>query len=294
MIIKKNIKPKVAVLLAAYNGKEWIGEQIRTIFNQVDVDITVFISVDLSTDDTYEWCIRLSKLDKRVFVLPYGTCFGGAGKNFYRLIREVDFSSYDYVSLADQDDVWLENKLISAISIIREKSVNGYSSNVLAFWLDGREQLIIKSQPQKQFDFLFEAGGPGCTYVLTKNSFEKFKNFLINEPSAENFKLHDWLIYAFYRAHNLGWFIDNIPYMRYRQHEKNQVGFNKGFKAYVSRFEQVKDRLFREEVLKLLTLLGLPIGFRFNRMFLILNFNKLRRRRRDIFILLGFNILGLF
>lgn len=52
--MKTDNLPKVAVLLAAYNGMQWIKEQIDTVFNQQDVDVTIYISVDLSTDGTYE------------------------------------------------------------------------------------------------------------------------------------------------------------------------------------------------------------------------------------------------
>jgi rhamnosyltransferase len=286
--------PKIAILLAAYNGTQWIEEQVTSIIEQKDVDVTLFISVDLSTDDTHSWCLQLAERDSRVKVLPYGERFGGAGKNFYRLIRDVDFEEFDYVSLADQDDIWLPNKLLHAVSMIREKSLDAYSSDVLAFWEDRREEVIVKSQPQKPFDYIFEAAGPGCSYVLTVASFLKFKTFLVNNNLAYDFRLHDWLIYAFYRKHGLKWFIDDEPLMRYRQHANNQVGFNKGWKAYKTRISQVRDKRFRGEVEKLLDLLGCPDGFKLSRGFLIFNFYKLRRRARDAYVLLAFNILGWF
>jgi len=286
--------PKIAVLLAAYNGIQWIEEQVNTILNQSNVDVTIFMSVDLSTDGTYEWCQVLQEQNSKVVVLPYGERFGGAGKNFYRLIRDVDFSSFDYVSLADQDDIWLSDKLIHAINQIQQKSLDAYSSDVIAFWEDGREEVIKKSQPQKQFDYIFEAAGPGCTYVLTVDSFLKFKAFLVGNSLAGDFKLHDWLIYAFYRKNGLKWFIDDEASMRYRQHANNQVGFNKGLKAYKTRVAHVRDKRFRREVEKLLGLLGYPEGFSLNRYSLILNFSKLRRRRRDAYVLLAFNLLSWF
>ena len=52
----KKVKPKVAILLAAYNGIDWIEEQIFSILNQESVEVEIFISVDISTDGTYEWC----------------------------------------------------------------------------------------------------------------------------------------------------------------------------------------------------------------------------------------------
>ena len=58
--------PKIAVLFAAYNGMKWMDEQIETIFNQQGVEITVFISVDLSTDGTYECAEQLAEIHTNV------------------------------------------------------------------------------------------------------------------------------------------------------------------------------------------------------------------------------------
>ena len=49
-------RPRVAILLAAYNGMAFIAEQLQSILHQQGVDLRIFISVDLSTDDTYNWC----------------------------------------------------------------------------------------------------------------------------------------------------------------------------------------------------------------------------------------------
>ena len=49
----KNQIPKVAILMAAYNGRKWIEEQLHSIWSQENVLIDIYISVDLSTDDTY-------------------------------------------------------------------------------------------------------------------------------------------------------------------------------------------------------------------------------------------------
>ena len=90
--------PSVVVLLAAYNGIRWINDQINSILNQKQVNIVVYISVDLSSDGTYEWCKELASKNKLIKILPYGDQFGGAAKNFFRLIKEVDFNSYEYIS----------------------------------------------------------------------------------------------------------------------------------------------------------------------------------------------------
>ena len=230
---------RVAVLLAAYNGEQFIREQVDSILAQEGVDISVFVSVDNSNDGTEALVDAIASSDSSVFVLPHGQHFGGAGPNFYRLIKDVDFASFDYVALADQDDIWLPSKLSRAVELIAEKQVDAYSSNVTAFWPDGRQQVINKSQPQTQYDFLFEAAGPGCTYVLSNKLAANIKSHLINNPAVNLIVFHDWLIYAFARANGYRWLIDRSSGMLYRQHNLNQVGANAGFKAFTYRADKV-------------------------------------------------------
>ena len=97
--------PKVAVLLAAYNGMQWIEEQLASILDQSAVDLTVYISIDPSTDGTEAWCAVYAAQHPSVIVLPAAGTFGGASRNFFRLIRDVDLDKYDFVAFADQDDV---------------------------------------------------------------------------------------------------------------------------------------------------------------------------------------------
>ncbi|OOH94013.1 glycosyltransferase, partial [Comamonas kerstersii] len=88
--MKINQLPKVAVLLAAYNGEKYIQEQIESIVNQVDVDVYIYISIDASTDRTLEICQQLQKIYKNIFIINEGKeRFGSAGKNFYYLIKNV-------------------------------------------------------------------------------------------------------------------------------------------------------------------------------------------------------------
>ena len=289
--------PTVAVLLAAYNGKEFISEQVHSIFNQSGVSVQLFISVDLSTDDTYEWCKQLEARNHNVTVLCYGERYGGAAKNFYRLIKEVDFSNFDYVSLSDQDDIWLPSKLTHAVKLITAKKLDAFSSDVVAFWEDGRESLVKKSFPQKSYDYFFEAAGPGCSYVLKVGAMQSFKDFLIqNWNSVNQIDLHDWMIYAYCRSSGLKWSIDDMPLMRYRQHESNQVGFNSGLKAYLKRISLVKGNWYRIEVEKIMAVLTTTrhTECTLNWVFLVKNFCQLRRRPRDFFALLAMLVLGVF
>jgi rhamnosyltransferase len=285
------------VLLAAYNGIAWIEEQVDSIFQQKEVDVNIYISVDISNDGTYEWCQDLASKNIRVNVLPYGERFGGAAKNFFRLIRDVDFLGFDYVALADQDDIWNDGKLYHAIKAIKQEDLDGYSSDVIAFWSNGRKKLVKKSFPQKKFDYFFEAAGPGCTYLLKQQSAQKFKKFLIkNWRSVNLVEFHDWMIYAYFRSQGMKWKIDDKPLMCYRQHRHNQVGLNSGLKAYLIRFNKIKKKWYRNEVQKIIYLLNerSTQDISLKGFFLIKNLWYLRRRPRDLVVLLFMIIFKIF
>jgi len=288
--------PTVAVLLAAYNGIKWIEEQVASILSQKRISVEIFISVDLSNDKTHEWCQDLAGKNSHIKVLSYGGQFGGAAKNFFRLIRDVDFSCFDYIALSDQDDIWDDSKLRHATRMIEQDGLDGYSSNVIAFWGNGREKLVKKSFPQKKFDYFFEAAGPGCTYVLKQQSAQKFKKFLIkNWENVNCIESHDWLIYAFFRSRKMSWYIDSEPSMLYRQHELNQVGSNFGFLAYSKRIKMIKSGWYRSEVKKISETIGINHDeFNLDTWFLIRNFYQLRRQKRDAFILLLMILFGVF
>lgn len=236
------MQPRYLVLLAAYNGMEWIAEQVSSILNQEDVSVELLISVDSSTDGTESWVADLAESDPRVQFLEHGGKFGGAARNFFRLINDSPAEGYDYVAFADQDDIWLAKKLIHAADTLSKFCADGYSGNVTAFWPNGRERLIVKSQPQVKYDHLFEAAGPGCTYVFTRALFFQLKKHISDKyPQVQGVTLHDWYCYAFSRSQGYKWIIDNKSYMRYRQHSNNQVGVNSGLKAFKARLVKVFD-----------------------------------------------------
>jgi len=231
-------RPKVAVLLAAYNGMTWLPEQLDSLLKQINVDLTIYVSVDLSSDGTFTWLKDMESRERRIEVLPYGERYGGAAANFFRLISDVDIGGYDFMAFSDQDDIWCHEKLHRATVILQGGQYSCYSSNVIAFWENGREVLINKAQKQARYDYLFESAGPGCTFVFNSKSAKALKNFVIeNYSKIGNVWLHDWFSYSFARSHNFDWFIDPKPTMRYRQHGTNQVGANSGWHSFINRYK---------------------------------------------------------
>lgn len=252
-----NKVPRFIVLMAAYNGIPHISSQVSSILNQKDVDLKLYVSVDLSKDQTYDYFSELASLDERVFVLPYGERFGGAGPNFYRLISDVDFIDFDYVSFADQDDVWHPNKLLRAHQTILSNHAQGYSSNFTAFWPNGRRRFIKKSYPQCRWDFIFESAGPGCTYVLGSKLAIDLKRFVLQAgEEISKVEFHDWLIYAYARFRGSRWVIDDWSSIEYRQHSSNQLGVNLGIRSFFLRLRKILNGYAVSQSLLIANLIG--------------------------------------
>ncbi|EFC3661305.1 glycosyltransferase family 2 protein, partial [Escherichia coli] len=252
--------------------------------------------------NTLMLCEELALSEPRINLLPYGDIFGGAALNFYRLIKDVDFTSFDYISFADQDDIWLEDKLQRASLFLEKYDV--YSSNVIAFWPNGKAVLINKAQPQVKYDFLFEAAGPGCTYVIHRDVAIEFKKFIVSKwQEVKKIELHDWLFYSFSRVKNFQWVIDERPGMYYRQHQNNQVGANNTMAGAVKRLNLIKCKWYREQICRMISVFEdevyipfyreLKTDSYFDKLKILPYLNKIRRRPRDrmylaIAILIGY------
>jgi rhamnosyltransferase len=288
---EKIVKPYFAVFLAAYNGKEYISEQIESILSQKNVVLQIFINVDSSNDGTETFLENWALYEPRLKLSPFGHHFGGAGPNFFRLLRDVDFIGFDYLSFADQDDLWHPEKLWRAHSLMSDKGALGYSSNVTAFWPSGKTQLVNKAQPQRSLDFMFEAAGPGCTYVL-KSSLALSLQQMVRRADASLLRVgyHDWLIYAFARANKYPWVIDDWSSMQYRQHANNQIGVNAGWRSFWLRVRKMLNgHGFKQSLLiaDLVDASSMPVvqhglrGGRLGYLWLALRANQCRRKRLD-------------
>ena len=252
------INKKVLVLLAAYNGERFIAQQLQTILNQSHKPDRILINIDLSTDETVaivkDYATKFSEIE----ILSSNQHFGSAAANFIHLLLNADLSNIDYIALADQDDLWNEDKLGKAIEKFQQ-GYDGYSSNVEAFWDDGRKKVLVKNQSQLKFDHLFESAGPGCTFVISKKLATSLQKFLKNNQNQINQmrQYHDWLIYAFARTNHYKWFIDGYVSMQYRQHALNDFGAHVGFSGFLARVKRVLKGEGFDQVLRLIKMLKL-------------------------------------
>lgn len=299
----------VAVLMAVKNGLAYLPEQIDSILKQKNCEVSLFISDDCSTDGSLAFCQQLAQTNKAIHVLSMTKPLGSAALNFYRMIVDVNADAFDYIALSDQDDLWLPEKLSRHIRFAQESGADGVSSNVTAFWPDGRQRLLDKAQPQRELDYLFQSAGPGCTFLMTPRLISKVQEQLLDKTSpAKDTALHDWLIYAICRSNGWKWVIDPLPSVLYRQHRSNVFGANVGISAKWSRLLKLKQHWYRGEVVKIATIahkispkliVNQLIGFLENKSFInqlkLLGYlQQARRKTLDRLLLAGAIILGIF
>ena len=65
---------KVAILLAAYNGENYLSEQLDSILSQKQVEVEVFISLDQSSDGSIDVINEYVKKHKRCALKRRSIC----------------------------------------------------------------------------------------------------------------------------------------------------------------------------------------------------------------------------
>ena len=241
--------PNVLILLATYNGDIWLEDQINSIFSQSGVNVKILVSDDYSNDESPNLLSDIIKLNPNIEKLDNNIKCGTAGQNFFQLIRNCEYKNFDYIAFSDQDDIWLENKLINGIKCLEKSSAYGYSSSALAFWNSGKEKLLTQNQSIRNLDYLFEGAGQGCTFIMKSDLFSIVQKFCKNNKNLTDlFYYHDWLVYLLARTNGKKWFFDKRSFIKYRQHSRNDTGAKDGLMAIKSRLRLIANGWYKGQI----------------------------------------------
>ncbi|SNT27901.1 Glycosyl transferase family 2 [Granulicella rosea] len=224
------LQPEAEVLLATFNGARFLREQIDSILSQTYAPLRIVVSDDGSSDETPAILAEYaSRLPDRFRVLPSRRPTGHPKWNFLRLMQA---STAPYVCFADQDDVWLPDKISATMRAMRElERVQPAGTPLLVFtdlrvvdaqlrtlhesyW--ARNRLRV-SNIHRLARVLGENPATGCTMMLNRALCE-----LAREMPVEA-EMHDrW---AALLAASLGAaaYVSE-PTMLYRQHDRNVIG----------------------------------------------------------------------
>ena len=289
------MKPTVTILLASYNGEKFIAEQIDSIFNQNGININLLISDDCSSDKTLSILkVKQNFYKNKISIISTKNNTGMAGRNFYNLIMKCNLKS-DYYALADQDDIWLPNKIINQINWLELSKSDVASSDVIALYKNNNTRVIKKSHPQKKYDYLFEAAGPGCSYIFQKHFFNKLQLFIKKDiEKINNFIAHDLLIYAYARKNLFKWIIVQDDQLLYRQHDNNVLGANVGVEAAFKRARVIFSGEWLRQLNILLDLLNLNYLVNNNLKLLFFCLKNIFCLRRQIFFSISIPFIIIF
>ena len=240
---------KILLLLATYNGEEYLDEQLESIVNQKDVDIDIIVSDDFSSDNTVE-C--LDKFKDRINITILNRSENEKGynfsKNYYNLINNANTKGYDYVAYSDQDDIFSDHKYSEMIYQIEKTKSSGGSSSVQCF--GESNYVLMQSKNITKYDYLFEGAGQGCTFILNQKYFEKFQTFVRKNINViKDFVYHDWLTYLYCRSTGESWYFHQKPLTFYRIHASNHTGSKKNIRGVVMRFRKLFNGWYYKQII---------------------------------------------
>lgn len=105
--------PRISVCMASYNGGKYIKEQLLSILKQIRKDDEVIVSDDGSSDDTLS--VIGSLHDERIRLVK-GPGMGSPTMNFE---HALGLAKGEIIFLADQDDVWTEDKVTVCLEYLQ-------------------------------------------------------------------------------------------------------------------------------------------------------------------------------
>ena len=135
-IEKNKAKPKVSVIMAAYNAEKYISASIESILNQSLKNLELIIINDSSIDKTLNIIKGFMKKDKRIKLI-------NNKKNIYATRsrnKGLDLAKGKYIAIQDSDDISLSKRL--------EIQANFLDKND-KFFLVGSGAIIINEQDKE-------------------------------------------------------------------------------------------------------------------------------------------------
>lgn len=226
--------------MATCNGARFLSAQLDSLLAQTHSNWSLLVSDDGSCDDTLAILHRFDQAHPgRVLGVLAGPRLGSAAQNFMALLHHPTVPK-GLLALADQDDVWLPQKLGRAVDHIAETPANLpviYAS----------ESILTDANLRP----LARAGAPnavpGFRNALVQNLFSGHSTVFNGAALAlvqragipRGIAFHDWWLYQLIAGAGGVCLLDPAQTVLYRQHGSNVFGAAFGVKGAMRRIKHL-------------------------------------------------------
>jgi len=229
----------VTILLCTCNGERYLAEQLDSIEAQEYPNWRVLASDDDSRDDTkaiLETYRRRWGADR--LVIFEGPAQGYTA-NFLFLTQKADDDA-GYFAWADQDDIWETDKLARAVDRLAKTPPDIpalYCTRTRIIDADGNETGLspLFTKPPSFANALVQNIAGGNTMAFNNAA----RKLLLETASLADVVIHDWWLYIVVSGCGGAVFYDPRPTLRYRQHDRNEIGISNGWTDRASRLRMM-------------------------------------------------------
>lgn len=234
---------KVTILLATYNGAEFVSEQIESILRQTHTNWQLLIRDDHSSDETSFILAKYEAMfpDYIVIIDNFGVTLGSA-LNFNCLLQKT--KQEEYIMFCDQDDFWVANKIESTLrKMLALESKYGFEYPLLVHtgfrYVDAQLRVIaskknfraLKLADLSLSHLLVQNPVYGCTAMINR----ALAGLVDAVPAAA--ESHDyWIAMVASAFGKISYLSDKT--VLYRQHGKNISGSYKD-STFINRFRRI-------------------------------------------------------
>lgn len=222
----------IAVLLSTYNGEKYLKEQLASLEAQTS-NFNLYVRDDGSQDRTFDILQQFSNETKRRVIFLKSRKNLGVIASFVHLLKIAKRNQENEIFFfSDQDDLWMPDKIASAVSQIRQKEESVgrkkpilYHSDLIlvdgkgnlkgsTFW---KEMDLDPNLGKKLHRMICQPTITGCTVAINRMLADSIHSI----PKAA--KMHDWWLGLYACA--FGYIIsDPIAKIHYRIHDGNVIG----------------------------------------------------------------------
>ena len=214
------MKSDIIILMSTYNGAHYLNEQLLSIYSQKNVHLDLLVRDDGSKDET----LSILQNEQNKGKLNYYTGGNlGPANSFLDLLFSAP--QHKYYAFSDQDDVWLDDKLDSAIKQIEKyddvPALYFCQTQLVDKNLNKMENVTIHPYLSYGESLVYQFVG-GCTMVFN----DALRKIIVNYH-PDFLMMHDTWIYSIALAVNAKIVFDPEAHILYRQHGHNAVGQTK-------------------------------------------------------------------